>query len=528
MEPWYNMNRIEQIIGRAVRNCSHKELPFKDRNVLIFLYGTRLENREDEAADLYVYRLAQLKAVQIGVVTRVLKEIAVDCILNYEQLNFIENKMNARVRINLSNDKTIDYDVGDKPFTATCDYMKSCEYVCRPSLELKDAKMDTFNEKFIFMNTDKIIQRIRNLFKEKHFYTKQQLISRINVIKEYPLVQINAALTQLIDDKTEYISDQYGRLGNLINIGNLYLFQPIELTDHKISLYERMAPLQYKHENLKFLLPEKLTEAIIQKPEEGVEEKQVEDNELVNKIEADYLNATNVQDIKRGEEDWYVYCSETIHKMESEGIERNLLVECLIQHIVEMLDYDDSISLLNYLYSSRSLSTLMSRLKGYYDRRILRARGVQGLYLQNNNIKQMVILKDNKWINAEAEDLIDLSEEILKLIVPSKRLGHVIGFISNFKKNYMIFKVKDMDIKRKNAGARCDQQGKNVAIKMLDKILGKDAFNEDEIKQVNKFEICIRQEFMLRMFDMENKNSKRWFLTPIEAILLFEKEKVAL
>ena len=29
LEPWYNMNRIEQIIGRAVRTCSHKDLPFR-------------------------------------------------------------------------------------------------------------------------------------------------------------------------------------------------------------------------------------------------------------------------------------------------------------------------------------------------------------------------------------------------------------------------------------------------------------------------------------------------------------------
>jgi hypothetical protein len=38
LEPWYNMNRIEQIIGRAVRNFSHKELPFDKRNVEIFMY----------------------------------------------------------------------------------------------------------------------------------------------------------------------------------------------------------------------------------------------------------------------------------------------------------------------------------------------------------------------------------------------------------------------------------------------------------------------------------------------------------
>jgi hypothetical protein len=38
------MNRIEQIIGRAVRNFSHKDLPFEKRNVEIFMYGTILGN----------------------------------------------------------------------------------------------------------------------------------------------------------------------------------------------------------------------------------------------------------------------------------------------------------------------------------------------------------------------------------------------------------------------------------------------------------------------------------------------------
>jgi len=40
MEPWYNINRIEQIIGRGVRNKSHKLLQFEERNVMIFLHGT--------------------------------------------------------------------------------------------------------------------------------------------------------------------------------------------------------------------------------------------------------------------------------------------------------------------------------------------------------------------------------------------------------------------------------------------------------------------------------------------------------
>ena len=47
LDPWYNMNRIEQTIGRAVRNCSHKDLPFVERNVEIFLHCTILPNKNE-------------------------------------------------------------------------------------------------------------------------------------------------------------------------------------------------------------------------------------------------------------------------------------------------------------------------------------------------------------------------------------------------------------------------------------------------------------------------------------------------
>ena len=65
MEPWYNLNRIEQIIGRGVRTCSHKALPLKKRNVQIFMYGTLLST-DEETIDLYIYRLAEAKAIKMG------------------------------------------------------------------------------------------------------------------------------------------------------------------------------------------------------------------------------------------------------------------------------------------------------------------------------------------------------------------------------------------------------------------------------------------------------------------------------
>ena len=63
LEPWFNLNRTDQIIGRGVRNLSHCQLPYNQRNTEIFLYGTNL-NTEEESIDLYMYRLAETKALK--------------------------------------------------------------------------------------------------------------------------------------------------------------------------------------------------------------------------------------------------------------------------------------------------------------------------------------------------------------------------------------------------------------------------------------------------------------------------------
>ena len=60
MEPWYNLSRIEQIIGRTVRNLSHCAVPFEERNVEIYLHSTKLKD-DKEAVDLYTYRYAENK-----------------------------------------------------------------------------------------------------------------------------------------------------------------------------------------------------------------------------------------------------------------------------------------------------------------------------------------------------------------------------------------------------------------------------------------------------------------------------------
>ena len=150
LEPWYNMNRIEQIIGRAVRFCSHKQLAFSERNVEIYLYGTILDGTEEESADLYVYRLAENKSVKIGNVTRVLKENSIDCVLN-DKLNMLtEEKMSQTVSLQLASGKLVKYNVGYKPYSSICDYMESCSYKCQPEFDITENNVsDSSNMKIL-------------------------------------------------------------------------------------------------------------------------------------------------------------------------------------------------------------------------------------------------------------------------------------------------------------------------------------------------------------------------------------------
>ena len=92
------------------------------------------------------------------------------------------------------------------------------------------------------------------------------------------------------------------------------------------------------------------------------------------------------------------------------------------------------------------------------------------------------------------------------------------GFIADFKKDYMIFKVKQLQ--KRNKGARCDQSGKIETIKLLNLIVGTQKYTAENTKHINQKQLCVLQEYILRIYDYNNKDGKRWFLDPYIAILI--------
>jgi superfamily II DNA or RNA helicase len=78
MEPYWNEARIEQMIGRGIRQCSHKYLPIEERHVDVYRYKSVRKNGK-ETTDQYIEFVARNKASYIESFLEATKEVAVDC-----------------------------------------------------------------------------------------------------------------------------------------------------------------------------------------------------------------------------------------------------------------------------------------------------------------------------------------------------------------------------------------------------------------------------------------------------------------
>jgi hypothetical protein len=94
MEPYWHEVRIEQMIGRAIRICSHKALPMKYRHVDVYRYkSVRKDNTRKWTTDQYIEDLARSKDGLIRSFLDAVKEVSIDC-----QLNKNHNKLGQEFR----------------------------------------------------------------------------------------------------------------------------------------------------------------------------------------------------------------------------------------------------------------------------------------------------------------------------------------------------------------------------------------------------------------------------------------------
>lgn len=97
VEPYWNYIRIDQVVGRAVRTCSHVDLPSADRKVSVFIYNLVFTKEQlaksftlrtvddSKTTDEYIFGVAKKKASMINALLDTIKQSSVDCALNTKQ-----------------------------------------------------------------------------------------------------------------------------------------------------------------------------------------------------------------------------------------------------------------------------------------------------------------------------------------------------------------------------------------------------------------------------------------------------------
>lgn len=214
LEPSWNMSTLNQIIGRGIRHYSHASLPLEERNVKVYKYCSIDENNKVYCIDKEKYILSEEKDRSNKVVERLLKRLSFDCELNKKE------GINGSVK---------------------CDYT-DCNYKCFVKNTNKKIDKFTYNLYINFFDEfdiDLNIYLIKEKFKE---YFVWSLIDLIDYIKQYePAVSnesIFVALKQMIDNKI-IIDDQYNRDGFIIQKGDYFIFNPINI-DINSSIYSKM------------------------------------------------------------------------------------------------------------------------------------------------------------------------------------------------------------------------------------------------------------------------------------------------
>ena len=293
LDPWYNLSRHEQIIGRGIRFKSHIELKKEERNVEIFQYAAVLDPesksrpkhklrlgkmniekaKEDkgskllrkrkskkqlleegkeidmfirETVDLKNYRIAENKDVIIKRINRVLKEAAVDCIL-FKNSNIIDDNM--KVKQITASGREIMTPIGDKPMTSMCDY-QGCDYKCawEPNPREKyPVNTDTYNIRFATSDIDNAKAHIKNMFRQNPVYHLQFIEQSVK--SEYPTIDsifIYTALEQMLENKNEVILDKFSRKGYIIYRGDYYVYQPFDIERENLPIIYREDPLDNK------------------------------------------------------------------------------------------------------------------------------------------------------------------------------------------------------------------------------------------------------------------------------------------
>ena len=547
IDSWFHLNKTEQILGRAIRYLSHCALPKEKRNNTVYLLAAQLPLGEGgeggegrETADLYSYRIGFNKAVLVGKVTRTMKVAAIDCNLNNQAI--IIRGQPPITEIDAQGNVRKDIDINDMPFTAVCDWIETCDYECKPKINITSLSIDdsTYDEFAARWRVNRMKERIRTLFKEQPYYQSEDLW---NMFADIPRIASVDLLTEIVDNKNFQVS--HNNLTGYIRYCNgYYIFQPNVYLDLTIPLAIRVA---------KFPIKRDLFAPLEYEEPEIIEEEQ----EVIN-------TTKSIEDIWSAIMDWCQRLSMSAKylKPPSEVEQRILDVSHDDMELIEK--YRQILEMIEWLHisfqksSSKNPEAFRKTLLFYFwdewltfqeQTFLVYSTGLNVLECIRENQYLLGKILVNRFIDPKRNEIQficeggqtciksvvdeikrDSSEPLRTFVVNNKTTGGPYGFVVP-KNGEVVFKTADPPYEgsKVNRGKECGNVSTMtghisnlVEIGDILKTAGKSDFdlNRGTIlgtrKIKNSTRACTLINLLIRYLDVDMLNGKRWFFRPVQ------------
>lgn len=218
LDPWFNMSRIEQILGRGMRTCSHDSLPFDKQNCTVYMHVCRYPNSSQESLDEYIYRVfVEEKGASIARVKRIIMESSMDCDLQNAINNLPKDWRELKVPQLRSQDQTeIKLFLQDMAAPTFQDIIT--DLVCRTSQSEEEPYYQRPLSSILDIR-DEVFDKLLKLFATKPIWSLNDLYSHSSM-KQYSKSVLDYLLQNAIE--TQFLlKGSDGRVGKLRSSNNI-------------------------------------------------------------------------------------------------------------------------------------------------------------------------------------------------------------------------------------------------------------------------------------------------------------------
>ena len=378
---------------------------------------------------------------------------------------------------------------------------------------------------------------------------------------DFSLLAINNALDELINNELQSITDKYNRPGRLINIDNLYIYQPLELDNENTSIYNKSTPVNRMIDSLTY----EVSQPDMQDDDEGVKINKPVKNEETQKIKLlsgekivsdivyyqTNIMSGNLNFVKNLENSKYnllayVMRFNNINNDNILNFDLELLPKIILHILIDNLDKESYITLFSYIYNTRDgfcsrqeSQGVCLAIKDYLDESIVETE-YKGSILKclvipsksNYQIYSILVIKNENdgsisLTKGQQTDYTRLEDAIKsKYTIEPSSHPNAYAFIDVPDKIVEFYQFKIIYLKNDNGkytkGKVCLYFSTMIDRydSFMHNFLSQDEFNKllNDPYKVGKY-MCVIAELYFRYYNLIKKDNKTWFLSMNHALI---------